>query len=277
MSLAPVPHPFSFHNIQAGHGLPFFILGPCALETEAFAWEMARALKEITTRTNTPFVFKASFDKANRTSVSSFRGPGPAEGCRILGEISKALNVPVTTDIHTAEQAEIAAEFIDILQIPAFLCRQTDLLEAAAKTGRVVNVKKGQFLAPWDTVNIADKMRSFGCEKFFLTERGTTFGYNNLVADMRSLYWMRKEGIPVIFDATHSVQRPGGNGGTTGGDGELAPVLARAAIATGIDGLFMETHSNPAEALSDGPNQIPLGEMEALLVKLQALHHAAHA
>jgi 2-dehydro-3-deoxyphosphooctonate aldolase (KDO 8-P synthase) len=163
------------------------------------------------------------------------------------------------------------------LQIPAFLCRQTDLLEAAAKTGRVVNVKKGQFLAPWDTVNIADKMRSFGCEKFFLTERGTTFGYNNLVADMRSLYWMRKEGIPVIFDATHSVQRPGGNGGTTGGDGELAPVLARAAIATGIDGLFMETHSNPAKALSDGPNQIPLGEMEALLLKLQALHHAAHA
>jgi 2-dehydro-3-deoxyphosphooctonate aldolase (KDO 8-P synthase) len=150
-------------------------------------------------------------------------------------------------------------------------------LEAAAKTGRVVNVKKGQFLAPWDTVNIADKMRSFGCEKFFLTERGTTFGYNNLVADMRSLYWMRKEGIPVIFDATHSVQRPGGMGGTTGGDGELAPVLARAAIATGIDGLFMETHSNPAAALSDGPNQIPLPDMEPLLIKLQALHLAAHA
>jgi 2-dehydro-3-deoxyphosphooctonate aldolase (KDO 8-P synthase) len=222
-------------------------------------------------------VFKASFDKANRTSVTSFRGPGPAEGCRILGEIAKELGVPVTTDIHTAEQAEIAAEHIDILQIPAFLCRQTDLLEAAAKTGRVVNVKKGQFLAPWDTVNIAEKMRSFGCEKFFLTERGTTFGYNNLVADMRSLYWMRKEGIPVIFDATHSVQRPGGNGGTTGGDGELAPVLARAAIATGIDGLFMETHSNPAAALSDGPNQIPLADMEPLLVKLQALHFAAHA
>ncbi|MFM2170040.1 MAG: 3-deoxy-8-phosphooctulonate synthase [Verrucomicrobiota bacterium] len=238
---------------------------------------MARALKEITDLTGAPFVFKASFDKANRTSVSSFRGPGPQEGCRILGEIAKELGVPVTTDIHTAEQAEIAAEHIDILQIPAFLCRQTDLLEAAAKTGRVVNVKKGQFLAPWDTVNIADKMRSFGCEKFFLTERGTTFGYNNLVADMRSLYWMRKEGIPVIFDATHSVQRPGGNGGSTGGDGELAPVLARAAIATGIDGLFMETHSNPAAALSDGPNQIPLADMEPLLIKLQALHLAAHA
>lgn len=238
---------------------------------------MARALKGITDRTGAPFVFKASFDKANRTSVSSFRGPGPQEGCRILGEIAKELGVPVTTDVHTAEQAEIAAESIDILQIPAFLCRQTDLLEAAAKTGRVVNVKKGQFLAPWDTVNIADKMRSFGCEKFFITERGTTFGYNNLVADMRSLYWMRKEGIPVIFDATHSVQRPGGNGGSTGGDGELAPVLARAAIATGIDGLFMETHSNPAAALSDGPNQIPLPDMEPLLIKLQALHLAAHA
>ncbi len=268
---------FTFHNITVGAGQPFFILGPCALESEAFAWKMARALKEITNRTGSPFVFKASFDKANRTSVSSFRGPGPKEGCRILSEISKELNVPVTTDIHTAGQAEIAGEYIDILQIPAFLCRQTDLLEAAAKTGRVINIKKGQFLAPWDTVNIADKMRSFGCETFLITERGTTFGYNNLVADMRSLYWIRKEGIPVIFDATHSVQRPGGNGGTTGGDGELAPVLARAAIATGVDALFMETHSNPAEAFSDGPNQIPLPDMEALLIKLQAIHNAAHA
>jgi len=268
---------FTIQNILVGGGEPFFILGPCALESEAFAWEMARALKEITTRTGSPFVFKASFDKANRTSVSSFRGPGPQEGCRILGEIGKELQVPVTTDIHTAEQADIAAQHVDILQIPAFLCRQTDLLEAAAKTGRVVNVKKGQFLAPWDTINIADKLRSFGCEKFFITERGTTFGYNNLVADMRSLYWIRKSGIPVVFDATHSVQRPGGLGGATGGDGELAPVLARAAIATGVDGLFMETHSNPAEALSDGPNQIPLEDMEPLLNKLLAIHKASHA
>ncbi|MBU6327146.1 MAG: 3-deoxy-8-phosphooctulonate synthase [Verrucomicrobia bacterium] len=267
---------FTIQNIRVGSGEPFFILGPCALESEAFAWEMARALKEITTRTGTPFVFKASFDKANRTSVSSFRGPGPQEGCRILGEISRELQVPVTTDIHTAEHADIAADHVDILQIPAFLCRQTDLLEAAAKTGRVVNVKKGQFLAPWDTIHIAEKLRSFGCEKFFITERGTTFGYNNLVADMRSLYWMRKEGLPVIFDATHSVQRPGGLGGTTGGDGELAPVLARAAVATGVDGLFMEVHSDPANAVSDGPNQIPLEFIEDLLVKLIAIHHASH-
>jgi 2-dehydro-3-deoxyphosphooctonate aldolase (KDO 8-P synthase) len=236
---------------------------------------MARSLKEIADRTGIPFVFKASFDKANRTSVGSFRGPGIHEGCRILGEISKELKCPVTTDIHTAEQAEIAAEHIDLLQIPAFLCRQTDLLEAAAKTGRVVNVKKGQFLAPWDTVNIADKMRAFGCDRFLITERGTTFGYNNLVVDMRSLYLMRKEGIPVIFDATHSVQRPGGLGGATGGDGELAPVLARAAVATGVDGLFMEVHSDPANALSDGPNQIPLEFIEDLLIKLLAIHHAS--
>jgi 2-dehydro-3-deoxyphosphooctonate aldolase (KDO 8-P synthase) len=197
-----------------------------------------------------------------------------AEGCRILAEIGKDLGVPVTTDIHTEQEAALAAEHIDLLQVPAFLCRQTDLLEACAKTGRPVNVKKGQFLAPWDCSNIVDKLRAFGCEQFLITERGSTFGYNNLVADMRSLYWMRKEGIPVIFDATHSVQRPGGLGGTTGGDGELAPVLARAAVATGVDGVFMETHSNPAEALSDGPNQIPLEEIESVLVSLLRIHEA---
>lgn len=268
--------PFQIAHVPVGGPIPFFILGPCALESEKFAWEMARSLKNIADRTGIPFIFKASFDKANRTSAGSFRGPGIKEGCRILGEISNELKVPVTTDIHTAEQAEIAAEHIDLLQIPAFLCRQTDLLEAAAKTGRVVNVKKGQFLAPLDTVNIAEKMRSFGCERFLITERGTTFGYNNLVVDMRSLYLMRKEGIPVIFDATHSVQRPGGLGGSTGGDGELAPVLARAAVATGIDGLFMEVHSDPANALSDGPNQIPLEFIEDLLIKLLAIHHASH-
>ena len=268
--------PFQIAHVPVGGPIPFFILGPCALESEKFAWEMARSLKEIADRTGIPFVFKASFDKANRTSVGSFRGPGIQEGCRILGEISKELKCPVTTDIHTAEQAEIAAEHIDLLQIPAFLCRQTDLLEAAAKTGRVVNVKKGQFLAPLDTVNIAEKMRSFGCERFLITERGTTFGYNNLVVDMRSLYLMRKEGIPVIFDATHSVQRPGGLGGSTDGDGELAPVLARAAVATGIDGLFMEVHSDPANALSDGPNQIPLELIEDILIKLLAIHRASY-
>jgi 2-dehydro-3-deoxyphosphooctonate aldolase (KDO 8-P synthase) len=221
-----------------------------------------------------PFIFKASYDKANRTAVDSYRGPGVAEGCRILAEIGKDLGLPVTTDIHTEQEATLAAEHIDLLQVPAFLCRQTDLLEACAKTGRPVNVKKGQFLAPWDCNNIVDKLRAFGCEQFLITERGSTFGYNNLVADMRSLYWMRKEGIPVIFDATHSVQRPGGLGGTTGGDGELAPVLARAAVATGVDGVFMETHSNPAEALSDGPNQIPLEEIESVLVSLLRIHEA---
>jgi 2-dehydro-3-deoxyphosphooctonate aldolase (KDO 8-P synthase) len=221
-----------------------------------------------------PLIFKASYDKANRTAVDSYRGPGVAEGCRILAEIGKDLGLPVTTDIHTEQEATLAAEHIDLLQVPAFLCRQTDLLEACAKTGRPVNVKKGQFLAPWDCNNIVDKLRTFGCEQFLITERGSTFGYNNLVADMRSLYWMRKEGIPVIFDATHSVQRPGGLGGTTGGDGELAPVLARAAVATGVDGVFMETHSNPAEALSDGPNQIPLEEIESVLVSLLRIHEA---
>jgi 2-dehydro-3-deoxyphosphooctonate aldolase (KDO 8-P synthase) len=268
--------PFQIGDVPVGGPVPFFILGPCALESEAFAWEMARAIDDIARRTGIHYLFKASYDKANRTSVSSFRGPGVEEGCRILGEIGKELGVPVTTDVHNPRDAEIAAEHIDLLQIPAFLCRQTDLLEAAARTGRAVNVKKGQFLAPWDVVNIAGKLRAFDCRNFVITERGTTFGYNNLVADMRSLFWMRKEGLPVVFDATHSVQRPGGLGGTTGGDGELAPVLARAAVATGVDGIFLETHSDPANAFSDGPNQIPLEFLEDLLVRLVAIHHAAH-
>ena len=268
--------PFNIGSVPVGGPVPFFILGPCALESEDFAWDMARSLKEIADRAGVQFLFKASYDKANRTSVESFRGPGVREGCRILGEIARELGVPVTTDIHSPEQAEIAAEHVDLLQIPAFLCRQTDLLEAAARTGRAVNVKKGQFLAPWDTVHIVAKLRAFGCERFLLTERGTTFGYNNLVADMRSLYWMRREGVPVVFDATHSVQRPGGLGGCTGGDGELAPVLARAAVATGVDGVFMEIHSDPTNAKSDGPNQIPLEFAEDLLVRLIAIHQAAH-
>lgn len=269
-------NPFQIGNVPVGGPLPFFILGPCMLESEEFAWEMARSLKEISERIGVPFIFKASFDKANRTSVKSFRGPGVVEGCRILSEISRELRVPVTTDIHSEAQVALVAPHIDLLQIPAFLCRQTDLLEAAAQSGRPVNVKKGQFLAPWDVVNIVEKMRTFGCEQLIITERGTTFGYNNLVADMRSLYWMRREGIPVVFDATHSVQRPGGLGGSTGGDGELAPVLAKAAVAAGVDGVFMEVHSDPTNALSDGPNQIPLEFIEDLLIKLVAIHHAAH-
>ena len=265
---------FTIQNVEVGGGRPFFILGPCGLESEEFAWEMARALAEISSRLDVPLLFKASYDKANRTAIDSYRGPGVKAGCRILGEIGRELGIPVTTDIHTAEEAALAAEHVDLLQVPAFLCRQTDLLEACAATGRAVNVKKGQFLAPWDCTNIAGKLRSFGCERFLITERGTTFGYNNLVADMRSLYWIRQEGIPVIFDATHSVQRPGGLGRTTGGDGELAPVLARAAMATGVDGIFMETHSNPPEALSDGPNQISLEQIEAVLISLMKIHRA---
>lgn len=249
----------------------FFILGPCALESEDFAWETAKKIQSIAQKFDKPFYFKASYDKANRTAGTSFRGPGVKEGTRILAEISKELGVPVTTDVHTPAEVEIAAENIDLIQIPAFLCRQTDIIEAAAKSGRAVNVKKGQFLAPWDVVNIADKLRANGCDDFYITERGTTFGYNNLVTDMRSLYWMRQEGIRVIFDATHSVQRPGGQGGSTGGDGELAPVLARAAVATGVDGVFMESHPNPAKAFSDGPNQIPMEELEDVLASLVAI------
>ena len=268
---------FNIQNVTLGGEDLFFILGPCAIETEEFTWQMARDIKVIADRLGVPFFFKASYDKANRTSADSFRGPGVKEGCALLGAIGKELNIPVTTDIHTPEQAEVAAEHVDFLQIPAFLCRQTDLLEAAAKTGRGVNIKKGQFLAPWDCRNIVEKMRFFGCEKFTLTERGTSFGYNNLVTDMRSLYWMRQEGVPVIFDATHSVQRPGGDGKTTGGDGELAPVLARAAVATGVDGVFMETHADPPNAFSDGPNQVPLDQLEQVLTSLVAIQNALKA
>ncbi|MCL4105632.1 UNVERIFIED_CONTAM: hypothetical protein GTU68_023699 [Idotea baltica] len=223
------------------------------------------------------FVFKASYDKANRSSVSSFRGMDCREGCALLADIGEQLGVPVTTDVHTEEQATIAGDFIDIIQIPAFLSRQTDLIEAAAKTDRVVNVKKGQFMAPLDVKNIATKLNSFKNFKFFFTERGVSFGYNTLVADMRSLYWMREAGFRVVFDATHSVQRPGGLGESSGGDGVLAPVLARAALATGCEGIFMETHPNPAEALSDGPNQVPLEHLGEVLERLQRVHAAARA
>lgn len=251
---------------------PLFILGPCVIESEEFVWRMARQLKTIAADAGVQFVFKASYDKANRTSAKSFRGMDVKSGCQILGAIGRELGVPVTTDVHSPEEVRIAAEFIDVLQIPAFLCRQTDLIQAAAETKRVVNVKKGQFLAPWDVKNIADKLLAFGNDQFFFTERGTTFGYNNLVADMRSLYWIREAGYRVVFDATHSVQRPGGAGDKTGGDGILAPVLARAAAAAGCDGIFIETHENPSEALSDGPNQIPLAQLPTLLKQLRHIH-----
>ena len=268
------PKPLKVGNVSIGGREPVFILGPCAMESEKFVWRMARRIAEIAGGEGVAFIFKSSYDKANRTSVRSFRGIGAEEGCRILAAIRDELHIPVTTDVHSPAEAEIAGAQIDVLQIPAFLCRQTDLLRAAADTGRVVNVKKGQFLAPWDVRNIAEKLVAFGNDKFFFTERGTTFGYNNLVADMRSLFWIREAGYRVIFDATHSVQRPGGAGDATSGDGELAPVLARAAIAAGCDGIFMEVHENPARALSDGPNQIPLKQLPKHLRMLRAIHAA---
>ena len=248
-----------------------FILGPCVIETPAFTRRMGGKIKKICEGEGVRFIFKASYDKANRTSLKSFRGTSVRDGCALLAEIGASLGVPVTTDIHSPEEAAIAAEFVDVLQIPAFLCRQTDLIIAAAGTGRVVNVKKGQFLAPWDMKNVAAKLEAAGCQNYLFTERGTTFGYNNLVADMRAIPWMQVLGCPVVFDATHSVQRPGGAGETTGGDGKLAPVLARAAVAAGCDGIFLETHESPAKALSDGPNQIPLRELPRLIQQLKAI------
>jgi 2-dehydro-3-deoxyphosphooctonate aldolase (KDO 8-P synthase) len=266
--------PLKVGKVTIGGKQPVFILGPCVIESEKFVWRMAQAIAEVCKKEDVDLIFKASYDKANRTSVRSFRGVNVQEGCEILAAIGFKLKIPVTTDVHSPAEAKIAGDKIDMLQIPAFLCRQTDLLRAAAKTGRAINVKKGQFLAPWDVKNIAEKLLAFGNDKFVFTERGTTFGYNNLVADMRSLYWMREAGYRVIFDATHSVQKPGGAGDATSGDGELAPVLARAAVATGCDGVFMEVHENPARALSDGPNQIPLKNLPKHLRMLKAIHAA---
>ena len=266
--------PLKIGNVTIGGKRPTFILGPCVIESEKFVWRMAKKIAEICSAEDVDLIFKASYDKANRSSVRSFRGIGVREGCEILCAIGRDLKTPVTTDVHSANEAEIAGESIDLLQIPAFLCRQTDLLRAAAETGRTINVKKGQFLAPWDVRNIAEKLIAFGNSQFCFTERGTTFGYNNLVADMRSLYWMRETGYRVIFDATHSVQRPGGAGDSTSGDGALAPILARAAMAAGCDGIFMEVHENPARALSDGPNQIQLKDLPKHLRMLKAIHAA---
>jgi 2-dehydro-3-deoxyphosphooctonate aldolase (KDO 8-P synthase) len=266
--------PLKIGKVTIGGKRPVFILGPCVIESEKFVWRMAKRIAGICAAEDIDFIFKASYDKANRTSVRSFRGVGVREGCEILSAIGRELKIPVTTDVHLPAEAEIAGEKIDMLQIPAFLCRQTDLLRAAAETGRAINVKKGQFLAPWDVRNIAEKLIAFGNEKFCFTERGTSFGYNNLVADMRSLHWLRDAGYHVIFDATHSVQRPGGAGDSTSGDGVLAPALARAAMATGCDGIFMEVHENPDRALSDGPNQIPLKDLPKQLRVLKAIHAA---
>ena len=269
--------PLKIQSCTLGGREPLFILGPCVIESEKFLWRIGRKIHAIAEETGIQFVFKASYDKANRTSGKSFRGPGVEAGCALLAAVGAELGVPVTTDVHSPADAEVAGKYIDILQIPAFLCRQTDLIVAAAKTGRVVNVKKGQFLAPWDVSNIADKIEAAGNSRYFFTERGVSFGYNNLVADMRSLYWIREAGYHVVFDATHSVQRPGGAGSSTSGDGILAPVLARAAVAAGVDGLFIETHPRPDESPSDGANMIPLAQMEGLLRTLLAIHEAAHS
>lgn len=252
------------------------IAGPCVIESEEMVLSVAGQMKEITEKLGIPYTFKASFDKANRTSLSSFRGPGLEEGLRILEKVKDTYGLPVCTDIHEPWQAAEAAQVADVLQIPAFLCRQTDLLVAAAKTGRCVNIKKAQFLAPWDMKNCVEKVRQSGNSNVMLCERGTSFGYNTLVVDMTGLLVMKEFGAPVIFDATHSVQKPGGNGTSTGGNRDYVEYLAKAAIAVGVDGLFMETHPAPDSAKSDGPNMVPLGEMEVLLRKLIRVYDAVH-
>ena len=247
------------------------IAGPCVIESEKIAMEIAEKLKRITGDLHVPFIFKASYDKANRTSIKSFRGPGLNDGLKILQKIKTELDLPILSDVHKEEEIDPAAEVLDILQIPAFLCRQTDLLVKAAKTGKPINVKKGQFLAPWDMKNIVVKLEESGNSNILLTERGTTFGYNNLVVDMRSLVLMRDYNYPVIFDATHSLQQPGGQGTTSGGQSEMVPDLARGAVAVGCDALFMEVHTDPSKALSDGPNMLQIDMLPELLEQLVTL------
>ena len=256
-------------KVRFGNALPLaLIAGPCALESGAHAFEMAAALKELTARVGVGFVYKTSFDKANRTSGKSARGVGLDNALAIFSELREKLGVPVLTDVHEPEQCAAVAAVVDVLQIPAFLCRQTDLLVAAAKTGRAINVKKGQFLAPWDMANVVEKITGAGNGNVLVTERGVSFGYNTLVSDMRALPVLAKTGAPVIFDATHSVQQPGGQGTASGGEREFVPVLARAAVAVGVAGVFIETHQDPDRAPSDGPNMIPLKDMEPLLERL---------
>lgn len=268
---------FEVRKVSFGDGRLTFILGPCVVESLEHALMMSRAIKDICERVGVEFVYKSSFDKANRSSIESFRGGGMDFGLDILAEVKSEVGVPVITDIHEPWQAEKAATVADILQIPAFLCRQTDLLIAAAKTGKAVNVKKGQFLAPWDAKNIVDKLREAGCEKILLTERGASFGYNNLVVDLRSFPIMRGFGVPVVFDVTHSLQLPGGLGKATGGQSQYIEDFARAGVACGVDAVFMEVHNDPANAPSDGPNQLPLGRLEKLLVKLKAIHELVNS
>jgi 2-dehydro-3-deoxyphosphooctonate aldolase (KDO 8-P synthase) len=262
-------------NFDVGPDQPFFLIaGPCVVESEGLILDVAGQLKELTTRLKVPFIFKSSFDKANRSSAKSFRGPGMEEGLRILSEVKKQIGVPVLTDVHEDTPFAEVAEVVDVMQTPAFLARQTNFIVNVCSHNRPVNIKKGQFLSPWEMGNVVEKARSTGNQQIMVCERGFTFGYNNLVSDMRSLSVMREFGAPVVFDATHSVQLPGGKGTSSGGQREFVPVLARAAVAAGVSGLFMETHPDPAKALSDGPNAWPLARMEALLTTLKELDQA---
>lgn len=259
-------------GFKAGLDQPFFLIaGPCVIESEELALETAQRLKEITSRLGINFIYKSSFDKANRTSIDSFRGPGMEEGLRILQLVKEQIGVPVLTDVHEDTDVQAVAEVVDVLQTPAFLCRQTNFITRVAKAGLPVNIKKGQFLSPWEMKNVSDKAKCTGNEQIMVCERGASFGYNNLVSDMRSLAVMRNTGCPVVFDTTHSVQLPGGQGTSSGGQREFIPVLTRAAVAVGISGLFLETHPDPAVAKSDGPNAWPLDRMEALLQTLKSL------
>lgn len=271
-------------HFEIGQDRPFFLIaGPCVIESEQLQMDVAGSLQEMTRELGIPFIFKSSYDKANRSSGTTPRGPGMEKGLEILANVRKTLGVPVLTDVHTIDEIAAVASVVDVLQTPAFLCRQTDFIRAVAQSGRPVNIKKGQFLAPWDMKNVIDKARAAAAEKglptdsFMACERGVSFGYNNLVADMTSLAEMRKTGAPVVFDVTHSVQKPGGLGGSSGGAREMVPVLARAGTAVGVAGLFMETHPNPKEAHSDGPNAVPLGKMRELLETLLVLDRAVKA
>jgi len=268
-------NPVEVNGLHIGRPKPFVLIsGPCVIEDAQTTFDIACELKKLTQRLNIPFIFKASYDKANRTSIDSFRGPGIEKGLEVLSSIRNELEIPVISDVHQISDIELAAQSLDIIQIPAFLCRQTDLVVEAAKTGKPLNVKKGQFLAPWDMKNVVNKILSAGNKKIILTDRGVSFGYNNLVTDFRCIPIMHQTGFPVIYDATHSVQLPGGAGASSGGQREFVPLLARAAIAAGADGLFIETHKNPEKALSDGPNSMRLGDLEDLMVQLKAIESA---
>ncbi len=261
---------------KIGNHLPLVLIaGPCVMESEKHLWSVARSVKKIAQDLKIQLIFKCSYDKANRSSHASYRGPGMKEGLRLLSEVKKDLDLNIVTDVHSPDEAELAAEAADVLQVPAFLSRQTDLITACAKTGRAVNVKKGQFLAPWEMENIVDKILKLGNKKIMLTERGSSFGYNNLVVDMRGLEIMKRTGFPVVFDATHSVQLPGGRGKSSGGQREFVPPLARAAVAVGVSAVFMEVHPDPDRALSDGPNSVKLADLKALVKSLMTFDRIA--